>query len=239
MARMVADAGFNFNFGPVVDLRGGDPADPAAGGVARHRQTPSAPTQRPGTVVRYAETFIQAHHEAACSPHQALALPRTGHRRATHLGLVDVTQTAQPHRAVAVPVLIRSGSADAVMTAHLVNRSVDPTGGHARSVSSSRCCKRATVSTAWSSPTTRTYGAIQRQHVAPRSGGARHPGGQRLGVIEQSGAATGAGFQPRYDMGRHVASLVRGRRLPAASRPRPTSTPPGRLARLWRRLAVR
>lgn len=126
MARMVADAGFNFNFGPVVDLRG-DPNDPEHRAVSPViGQLQRSFSDQPATVVQYATQFVEAHREAGL----ATALKHyPGHGLATndsHLGLVDVTLTAQPVEQWPFQDMVRRGLADAVMSAHLVNRNVDP-----------------------------------------------------------------------------------------------------------------
>ena len=188
MARMVADAGFNFNFGPVVDLRG-DPADPLQQAVSPViGKLKRAYSNDPATVVRYAETFIQAHHEAGV----LTALKHwPGHGLATgdtHLGLVDVTQTAQPIEQWPFQQLIRSGNADAVMTAHLVNRSVDPDWPVTLSQRFIQPLLRARRLRRCGRHRRPAHGRHSVAAHAPRSGGARHPGGQRLaGVIEQPG----------------------------------------------------
>ena len=64
MAQMVAGAGFNFNFGPVVDLRG-DPLDPEHRAVSPViGQLKRSFSDDPARVVLYASQFILAHREA-------------------------------------------------------------------------------------------------------------------------------------------------------------------------------
>lgn len=212
MARMVAGAGFNFNFGPVVDLRG-DPRDPAGPPVspvigALERSF----SNDPAVVVTYAREFIAAHHEAGV----LTALKHwPGHGLAegdTHLGLVDVTRTARAVEHRPFQQLIRAGLADAVMTAHLVDRSVDPDWP-------------VTLSGKFIGPLLRNrdgfdgvvvtddlhMGAIQEQHN-PREAVVRALlAGNDLLVFSNNPAAatTVPGFRPRYDLGRHVAALVR------------------------------
>ena len=228
--------------GTVVDLRG-DPADPLQQAVSPViGKLKRAYSNDPATVVRYAETFIQAHHEAGV----LTALKHwPGHGLATgdtHLGLVDVTQTAQPIEQWPFQQLIRSGSADAVMTAHLVNRSVDPDWP-------------VTLSQRFIQPLLRArdgfdgvvvtddlhMGAIQLQHT-PREAVVRaiRAGNDLLVLSNNPGAATRVpGFQPRYDMGRHVASLVREAIANGELTEADIDTAWRRLARLRERLAVR
>jgi len=234
MAHMVADAGFNFNFGPVVDLRG-DPADPlhqavspVIGGLERSF------SHDPAVVVRYATQFIQAHRDAGV----LTALKHwPGHGLATgdtHLGLVDTTATAQAVEQQPFRQLVQAGLADAVMTAHLVDRRVDADWP-------------VTLSTNFIGPLLRGrdgfdgvvvtddlhMGAIQLQH-SEREAVVRAilAGNDILVFSNNPAAATNApGFKPRYDMGRHVAALVHE----AIAR---GELKPGHIDAAWQRVAA-
>jgi beta-N-acetylhexosaminidase len=126
MADMIADAGFTWNFGPVVDLRG-YPDDPE-----RHAVSPvigrlqRSFSEHPDQVFDYAAAFVRAHRARGI----ATALKHyPGHGLAgqdSHLGLVDITDTRKPVEREPFRLLIGAGLADAVMTAHLVDRRVDP-----------------------------------------------------------------------------------------------------------------
>jgi beta-N-acetylhexosaminidase len=212
MASMVAQAGFNFNFGPVVDLRGDwlDPQKKAVSPVIGQLQRSFS--DDPARVVLYATQFIQAHREAGVLtslkhyPGHGLA---TGD---THLGLVDVTTTAQSVEQWPFQQLVSAGLADSVMTAHLVNRNVDPDWP-------------VTLSERFIGPQLRVrdgfqgvvvtddlhMGAIQLEH-SPREAVVRAIlAGNDLLVFSNNPAAASAvpGFKPRYDMGTQVAELVR------------------------------
>lgn len=212
MASMVAQAGFNFNFGPVVDLRGDwlDPQKKAVSPVVGQLQRSFS--DDPARVVLYATQFIQAHREAGVLtslkhyPGHGLA---TGD---THLGLVDVTTTAQSVEQWPFQQLVSAGLADSVMTAHLVNRNVDPDWP-------------VTLSERFIGPQLRVrdgfqgvvvtddlhMGAIQLEH-SPREAVVRAIlAGNDLLVFSNNPAAASAvpGFKPRYDMGTQVAGLVR------------------------------
>lgn len=211
MARMVADAGFNFNFGPVVDLRG-DPADPEHKPVSPAiGQIERSFSDDPARVVSYATQFIEAHREVGVLtslkhyPGHGLA---TGD---THLGLVDVTDTAQPIEQWPFQQLVRQGLADSVMTAHLVNRHIDPFWP-------------VTLSQAYIGPQLRRrdgfdgvvvaddlhMGAIQQQHSAREAVVRAILAGNDLLIFSNNPAAARnvPDFKPRYDLGRHVAELV-------------------------------
>jgi beta-N-acetylhexosaminidase len=119
IAQTLRDLGFNLNFAPVVDLDI-NPANPIIGGIERSFSAD------PAVVVEQAGAFIRAHHEQGvmCTLKH---FPGHGSSAAdSHLGLVDVTATwsqveLEPYRA-----LIASGDADAVMTAHVFNATLDP-----------------------------------------------------------------------------------------------------------------
>jgi len=119
-ARQLADLGFRVNFAPCVDLAI-NPENPV---IAKHGR---AFSDDPGVVTGCAEVFIGAHRRRriiTCIKH----FPGHGSAGAdSHLGLVDVTRLADPPREL-LPFrnLIRAGMADMVMTAHILNRSIDP-----------------------------------------------------------------------------------------------------------------
>lgn len=119
MAVMLDKAGFNFVFGPVVDL---DYDSPSAviGGLERSY------SKDPKKVVQYAKIYIKAMH----AQHILTALKHfPGHGSArgdTHNNLTDITKTWSKTELIPYENLIRSNQVDAVMTAHLINQSLDP-----------------------------------------------------------------------------------------------------------------
>jgi len=112
MAAELAEAGFNMNFGPVVDLNL-NPHNPVIG--ARDRSFGADPD----TVTALATAFIQA-HRAANVVTVAKHFPGHGSSRVdSHKALADVTQTwreveLEPYRRLA-----KAGLLDAVMVGHL------------------------------------------------------------------------------------------------------------------------
>jgi beta-N-acetylhexosaminidase len=118
-AASLAAAGFNLNFAPVVDLNV-HPANPIIG---RWERSYSADPQ---AVVRHALAVISAHRErgvACCLKH----FPGHGSsRHDSHLGFTDVSDTWTPLELQPFRELIARGAADAVMTAHIFNRRLDP-----------------------------------------------------------------------------------------------------------------
>jgi beta-N-acetylhexosaminidase len=118
-AAQLAGLGFNCNLAPVVDLDL-NPENPVIGGLGR------AFSRDPRTVIEMAGIVIRAHRDAGvltCLKH----FP--GHGSAggdTHLGLVDVTKTWKNIELEPFRALIRAGLADLIMTAHILDRRVDP-----------------------------------------------------------------------------------------------------------------
>ncbi len=126
MASMLRDSGITWNFGPVADLRGlpGDPERRPASAVIGALKR--AYSEDPAVVSAYAGAFVRAHRDEGI----ATSLKHfPGHGLASadsHLGLVDITATARAEERLPFRDMIREGLADAVMTAHLVHRGIDP-----------------------------------------------------------------------------------------------------------------
>lgn len=118
-AAALAATGFNLNFAPVVDLDV-HPGNPIIG---RHGRSYSA---NPAVVVRHAAAVIEAHREhgiGCCLKH----FPGHGSSRGdSHLGFTDVSATWEPSELEPFRALIAAGQADAIMTAHIFNRHLDP-----------------------------------------------------------------------------------------------------------------
>jgi beta-N-acetylhexosaminidase len=119
VGRELADLGINFDFAPVVDLNV-NPANPVIGALGRSF------SEDPATVVACASAFIQGLHShgiISCLKH----FPGHGSSTAdSHLGMVDVTETWTSKELIPYRDLIQQDLADAVMTAHVMNRAVDP-----------------------------------------------------------------------------------------------------------------
>lgn len=120
IGRMLREAGIDWNLAPVVDVA----ANPFNTVLVQSGRTFS---QSPERVTAHARAYLRGMHAAGI----LTALKHfPGHGSSfedSHLGFVDVTRTADlaaellPYRA-----LIGEGAADAVMTAHVFNRNVDP-----------------------------------------------------------------------------------------------------------------
>ncbi len=118
MARQLATAGINLNLAPEVDIH--DPLCPVIGKLDRGY---SADVD---SVALHAGITVDCMHR-----HGVLAtlkhFPGHGSARAdSHYGLTDVTDTWTPREMTPFKTLIDNGQADAIMTAHIFNRNLDP-----------------------------------------------------------------------------------------------------------------
>jgi beta-N-acetylhexosaminidase len=121
MAATLSGLGININFAPVIDLAT-NPNNPI---IAKYGRAFSA---REDTVTRYAKEFIKMHHKYGVLTSLKHFPGHGSSKDDTHLGIADVTNTwnakeLEPYRA-----LIDSGYADAVMTSHIVNKTLDKNG---------------------------------------------------------------------------------------------------------------
>ena len=122
LARQLQDMGINWNLAPVADVNI-DPASPAIGKRER------AFSDDPEAVAAHAGAFIEAH----CQQGVVSTLKHfPGHGSAagdTHLGVTDITDTYQRETELApYRQLIADGYDGAIMTAHVINRDLDPSG---------------------------------------------------------------------------------------------------------------
>jgi len=119
LAGELRELGFTMNLAPVVDVNI-NTKSPVIGGLGRSF------SENPDTVLAHARAFVAAYRQARIVP---VLKHFPGHGSATedsHKGFVDVTETYRDEELVPYRMLIREGLADAVMTAHIVNRTVDP-----------------------------------------------------------------------------------------------------------------
>lgn len=121
MAATLAEHGINLNLAPVVDLEL-YPDNPI---ISCYERSFGSRAER---VTAHARAFIDAHHEhsiACCLKH----FPGHGSSHGdTHLGFVDITDDWQDRELDPYKCLFEEGFADAVMTAHVVHRGLDPSG---------------------------------------------------------------------------------------------------------------
>jgi len=121
MAETLAEHGINLNLAPVVDLDL-NPDNPI---ISRYERSFGDDVHQ---IVIHAAAFIEAHHGhgiACCLKH----FP--GHGSAgcdSHSGFVDITGSWQERELEPYRRLFQAGFADAVMSAHVVHRQLDPQG---------------------------------------------------------------------------------------------------------------
>lgn len=119
MAQTLANLGINLNFAPVVDVNK-NPNNPMIGKQERSFSDDAL------IVTKHAKAFIQAHHKEniLCVLKH---FPGYGSaKNDSHLGMVDVTKTWSSMELLPYQQLIRAGLADAIMTAHIINKRLDP-----------------------------------------------------------------------------------------------------------------
>jgi beta-N-acetylhexosaminidase len=118
-AETLAEAGFDLNFAPVVDLDV-NLANPVIGGLERSFSAD------PDIVTRHAAEVVKAHRECGvltCLKH----FPGHGSSMAdSHLGFTDVTETWSRKELTPYARLIDAGLCDSVMMAHIFNAALDP-----------------------------------------------------------------------------------------------------------------
>lgn len=119
LAQNLINLGFNVNFAPVVDVNV-NPDNPIIGALGRSFCFDSQ------EVARQAMAFIKGHSSAGI----ITAIKHfPGHGSSledSHLGMVDVTGHYQDQELFPFQEIIRQGEAEMVMTAHIVNKNIDP-----------------------------------------------------------------------------------------------------------------
>ncbi len=112
MARELVSAGFNTNFGPVVDLRL-NPDNPVIAGNDRSFGT------HPLYVARYAQSFVDAHDAAGIGTALKHWPGHGSSTRDSHLSFVDVTKHWQRIEIEPYRRLFARGYSGMVMTSHI------------------------------------------------------------------------------------------------------------------------
>jgi beta-N-acetylhexosaminidase len=118
MATTLAELGINLNLAPVVDLNT-NPDNPV---IAAYERSFSAD---PEIVTNHALEFISAHHEQGVLCTLKHFPGHGSSTRDSHRGLVDVTDTWSRIELEPYENIIKAGEADAIMTAHVFNASLD------------------------------------------------------------------------------------------------------------------
>jgi len=119
VGRTLLDAGFNLDFAPVADVNV-NPESPAIGKIGRSFSSD------PARVAKCDRLFLDglsAHGVVGCLKH----FPGHGSAGAdSHLGVTDVTATWSEKELIPYERLIKSGTAQVIMTAHIFNAKLDP-----------------------------------------------------------------------------------------------------------------
>jgi beta-N-acetylhexosaminidase len=119
LGRTLEDLGINMNFAPVVDLNT-NPDNPVIGGLERSFSSD------PETVVKHAAIYIKTLNRYGL---WSVLKHFPGHGSSendSHLGVVDVTDSWSEKELIPYRRLINKGLGDAIMTAHIFNRNIDP-----------------------------------------------------------------------------------------------------------------
>ncbi len=119
LARQLSDLGFNVNLAPVVDLNL-NPDNPIIGGIGRSF------SNEPDKVIEQAVSFIDGHREQGIITAIKHFPGHGSSRNDSHLKMADVTDTYQNEELAPFEKIIEQKKADMVMTAHIVNKNIDP-----------------------------------------------------------------------------------------------------------------
>jgi beta-N-acetylhexosaminidase len=120
LAQELAMLGINFNYAPSIDLA----INPDNTVIVKRERSFS---DRPDLVAKHAQLCIRAHHE-----HKVKTILKhfPGHGSSTadsHLGVVDVSNSWKFTELLPYHAVLQSGTYDAIMTAHIINRNWDTT----------------------------------------------------------------------------------------------------------------
>ncbi len=119
LAEELNELGINIDFAPVVDVNL-NPDNPIIGQLGRSF------SNDPEKVTLYASKFIEGLKEKDIIP---VIKHFPGHGSAatdSHLGITDVTKTFQTEELIPYQKLIEQGYSDMIMTAHIINKNIDP-----------------------------------------------------------------------------------------------------------------
>ena len=117
-ASILSSFGINMNYAPVVDVNL-NPRNPVIGRIQRSYSSDY------NKVVEHAQVVMEEHHNNGVIP-VLKHFPGHGSSKSdTHLGLTDVTETWQMEEVYPYSSLLKNGYTSAVMTAHIVNKSLD------------------------------------------------------------------------------------------------------------------
>jgi beta-N-acetylhexosaminidase len=118
LAAQLNDLGINFNYAPTLDLA----INPMNSVLVKRGRCFS---RKEEIVSKHALLCIQAHHENNV---KTILKHFPGHGSSTadsHLGIVDVTNTWNFEELIPYNTVLQSGTCDAIMTAHIINKNWD------------------------------------------------------------------------------------------------------------------
>lgn len=120
-AATLSGLGINVNFAPVVDLSS-NPTNPIIAKIER------AYSANEDTVVLMAKEVIDAHRKVGVVTVLKHFPGHGSSKNDTHLGIADVTNTWEYRELTPYKKLLQEGSVDGIMTAHIVNKTLDARG---------------------------------------------------------------------------------------------------------------
>jgi len=120
IATLLDSLGINMNYAPVVDVNT-NPDNPVIGKLKRSYSSDYV------EVIKQAKEVISEHNKKNVIPVLKHFPGHGSSKNDTHLGLADVTETWQFEELYPYKALIDSGGVAAIMTAHIVNKSLDQT----------------------------------------------------------------------------------------------------------------
>jgi beta-N-acetylhexosaminidase len=120
IASTLAKLNFNLNYAPVLDVY--NPLCPVLGSKDR------CYSSNPEKIAHFAAITIQAHHRNNIKT-VVKHFPGHGNSLAdSHLGMADVSKQWKQNELIPYKILIDKNLVDCIMTAHIINKKLDPSG---------------------------------------------------------------------------------------------------------------
>jgi len=119
LTNQIVALGLNTNFAPVVDVNI-NPDNPVIGEIERSF------SEDPEKVTQYALAFIEGAHQNNIITAIKHFPGHGSSQDDSHKGMADVTDTYQEEELIPYRELIKADKVDMVMTAHIMNRNIDP-----------------------------------------------------------------------------------------------------------------
>lgn len=119
LTNQFVDLGLNTDFAPVVDVNI-NPENPVIGGIERSFSA------NPEEVTQHALAFIEGAHQNNIITAIKHFPGHGSSQDDSHKGMADVTETYQEEELIPYRELIKTGKVDMIMTAHIMNRNIDP-----------------------------------------------------------------------------------------------------------------